>query len=267
MSGRQVVARVGGGDVHAVVTGSGGPAVVLESGWGASSRTWEGVMDALAPETTVLAYDRPGYHDSSPARDRRTPADIAAGLDAVLDAVGLDGPLVLVGHSSGGIYVRAFAARHPERVAGMVLVDSAVEGQNPYLNPHIPRAVRLRQSLLLPRLALSRREDGGHHPRTLVRELRTLNALTSADRLPRGALGNRPLAVLTRTPGDPWTNDHTPAGAGAEPPSWRAWHDLHVGLLGLSTDARHTVAENAGHFIHLDEPALVLTAIRDVLHS
>ncbi|MET8517951.1 alpha/beta hydrolase [Streptomyces sp. NPDC005077] len=56
--------EVGGHRISAVVTGSGGPAVVIEPGWGSTAESWEAIAQALATDTTVVTYDRPGYRTS-----------------------------------------------------------------------------------------------------------------------------------------------------------------------------------------------------------
>jgi pimeloyl-ACP methyl ester carboxylesterase len=105
-------------------TGTGSPTVVLESGLAESSFYWARISAAVAGTTKVCVYDRAGrgWSESAPA-----PQDgqaVAADLHTLLSASGNPGPYVLVGHSSGGVYVRIFAAKYPDEVAGMVLLDS-----------------------------------------------------------------------------------------------------------------------------------------------
>ena len=117
--------------IEATVFGSGQPAVVIEPPFGGNAAAWRSIAQTMAKDTTVVTYDRAPYGASSPARDGRTPREIAADLDAVLRTLGVTGSLVLVGHSLGGIYMRAYAARHLDQVAGMVLVESSHESQRP----------------------------------------------------------------------------------------------------------------------------------------
>jgi hypothetical protein len=114
---------VGGRRLYIECTGSGGPAVILQAGLGASSSSWAGIGPTVAATTTVCAYDRAGHGRS----DEAGPQDgiaLATDLHALLKGAGVPGPYVLVGHSSGGPYVRVFAAQYPDEVAGMVLLDS-----------------------------------------------------------------------------------------------------------------------------------------------
>src|ERR1700749_3015608 len=135
MTSGTVMVSVGRHRLAATVFGAGAPTVVIEPSFGGAAEDWTEIAQALAGEMAVITYDRAPYGASSPARDARMPGDIAADLDGLLRDPAVTGPLVLVGHSAGGIYVRAYAAGHLDRVAGMVLVESSHEGQRPVLDP------------------------------------------------------------------------------------------------------------------------------------
>ena len=74
--------------------------------------------------TRVCVYDRAGRGWSEPATTAQDGEQIATDLHTLLQRANEPGPYVLAGHSFGGLYVLAFAARYPDEVAGMVLVDS-----------------------------------------------------------------------------------------------------------------------------------------------
>lgn len=114
---------VGGCKLHLRVSGSGGPAVVLESGIAATSLSWALVEPALAQFTTVVSYDRAGLGWSDPAVTPRTPGHIARELKCALDQVCPQPGYILAGHSFGGLAVRRFCADYPESTLGLVLVD------------------------------------------------------------------------------------------------------------------------------------------------
>lgn len=124
---------VGGRRLYLACTGAaagnGGPTVVLEAGHGGDSTVWLGIQSAVAPGSRVCAYDRantPGG-TSDPAPLPRTAEDAVADLHALLAAAKVPGPYVLVGHSLGGLFVRLYAGRYPDEVAGLVLVDPSHE--------------------------------------------------------------------------------------------------------------------------------------------
>jgi pimeloyl-ACP methyl ester carboxylesterase len=250
--------RTGPHELEVTVCGHGGPTVVVEPMLGGRAESWRDIAQALADDTTVVTYDRAPYGASSAARDHRTPENIARDLNGLLDALNITGPLILVGHSAGGVYVRAFATRDRDRIAGMVLVESSHEAQEEVLTRRLPPRIRLLEALTAPFIRIAPRGMlNGADRRSILRELRELKRLRAADRyLAPGDLGERPLIVLTRSGGEP------PVHA-----SWNIWHDLHADLARLSTNHRHVIADTAGHSIHREDPALVITSIRDVLHS
>ena len=257
MTDGTVMISVGRHQLAATVFGEGSPAVVIEPSFGGAAEDWEKIARTLAEETTVVTYDRAPYGPSSAARDARTPRDIAADLDGLLRALGVTGPAVLVGHSAGGLYVRAYAAAHLDRVAGMVLVESSHEGQRPVLDPLRSARNRLDAALVIPAIIReSRRSRRGGDRRSISREWRTFRRVTdAAPALPPAGLGDRPLVVLTCAPGDPTVPDRM----------YQAWYDLHRELAGLSVDSRHVLSDSPNHYLHLGDPDLVATAIGDVV--
>jgi pimeloyl-ACP methyl ester carboxylesterase len=115
---------VGGHRLHLNCTGSGSPTVVLQPGAGEMSSNMGWIAPALARNTRVCVYDRAGRGWSEPADTPQDGTQIAIDLHTLLQRGQVPGPYVLAGHSFGGRYVLAFAARYPDDVAAMVLVDS-----------------------------------------------------------------------------------------------------------------------------------------------
>lgn len=116
---------VGGYRLHLSCTGEGAPTVILESGLCRDSLDWSWVQPGLSEVTRVCTYDRAGSGWSDPSPRPRTSRNIAQELHQLLLSAGIEGPLVLVGHSAGGSHVELFQHLYPESVAGMVLVDVA----------------------------------------------------------------------------------------------------------------------------------------------
>ena len=145
---------VGGRRLHLTCAGSGTPAVVLESGLGEAGAYWGWISSAVADDTKVCAYDRAGRGWSDPAPVPQDGLSVARDLHVLLERARIPAPFVLVGHSSGAQYVRIFAGRYPEQIAGMVLLDGqpaeAFEGLPGY--PAFYSGFR-RISALLPSLA------------------------------------------------------------------------------------------------------------------
>jgi pimeloyl-ACP methyl ester carboxylesterase len=251
--------RVGRHRLAATVTGTGSPAVVIEPSFGGAAEDWAQIAAALSREATVVTYDRAPYGASSAARDARTPGEIAADLHGLLGQLGVTGPLVLVGHSAGGIYARAYAAAHLDRVAGLVLVESSHERQRHVLGPLRSPRERLGAALTIPAIIIeSRAARRGADRRSIIREWRTFGRVSAGPPfLAAGSLGGRPLVVLTCSPEDPAVPDR----------AWQAWRDLHAELARLSANSRHVVSASADHYLNLGDPDLVTAAVSDVLRS
>jgi pimeloyl-ACP methyl ester carboxylesterase len=252
--------EVGRHRLEAIVYGTGSPAVVIEPSFGGAAGEWQAIAERIAGETTVITYNRAPYGASSRARDRRSAGEVAADLDGLLSGLGITGPLILIGHSMGGVYLRAFAARHLDRVAGMVLVDSSHEGQWAVLPAHYSLRNRLLGSLLVPQIFFFSRKKwrGGADRWSMVREYLTFKRLTAADApLAPGGLGERPLAVLTRGREAPADSDGL----------WEAWHGLQRELAGLSRNSRHVVSDSPQHYLNEGDPDLIVATVLDIIRS
>ncbi len=114
---------VGTHSLHVRVLGKGAPAVVVDVGIAARSEEWHPLQAILAEETLVLLYDRAGYGESEPGPLPRDSGTEMTELRNLLRASSVKGPYVLVGHSLGALNLQVFAARYPEDVAGLILLD------------------------------------------------------------------------------------------------------------------------------------------------
>ena len=237
-----------GGDIHARTGGAGAPTIVFESGGAACSTEWDVIEPSVARFATTAVYDRRGTGKSSAVDGPRRLQDIVDDLEAVLDALSLPTPILLVGHSLGGLIARLYAARHPRRVLGLVLVDPTHE-----LMPE-----RF-QAALSPAAFAVLREEFAVAPEglNLVDELRLLS--------PMPAL-HCPLTVLSAT-----TRSKLPASV---PVSLAAElvaaldtiaPSLHRRLAASSSQGIYCAVENAGHHIHLERPDVVLKVIKAMI--
>lgn len=211
---------VGGHQLHLDCRGEGSPTVVLFNGLGEVSASWARITGQVGTTTRICAYDRAGQGWSE---DIATPQDgiaAAADLHALLDVAGESGPFVLAGHSSGGTYAMTYAARYPQQVAGMVLLDSSSPEQ-PTLVPSfdLEYAVTRRFVALAPtvaRLGLAGvTASTSHLPQEAADQVEALTATPRGARTLRDeqsvildvfsqaqaltTLDGRPLAVLTAT--------------------------------------------------------------------
>ncbi len=235
--------RVGARTLRWVEAGTGQPAVVLEAGITDSSAAWQAVMGAIAAHTRVVAYDRAGLGASDRAAGLPTLGSQVDDLATVVRSVG--GPAVLVGHSWGGFLVRLLAARQPELVLGLVLVDPYHED----LVGTLPRWLHwvLGVGNAWGWLLLQRRLAGATAGQ--LDELRGIGASFSAPEPP--TIPDRPVVVLS-------------ASRGLPGPLRRRWTELQSSIADSVPTGRHLVVD-CGHDIHHARPQVVVDAILAVL--
>ncbi len=126
----QLVPVSGGRLLNLRCVGEGATTVVLDAGGGRFSAAWRKVQGEIAKFARVCSYDRAGYGFSSPNDRPSTAMNIVDDLHQALERMEIRGPLVLVGHSAGGLYVTLYADLYPSEVAGLVLVDPAFASQS-----------------------------------------------------------------------------------------------------------------------------------------
>ncbi len=132
--------RVNGHDMHLYCTGEGSPTIILEAGGGNDSLTWTKVQPELSKTTRVCSYDRAGFGWSLPQPPPRDADAIARELHALLQQAGIQGPIVLMGHSRAGMYIRAFSYLYPEQVKGLIFVDVAAPLDDDRMSPELRAA-------------------------------------------------------------------------------------------------------------------------------
>ena len=252
---------VGGRRLYIECHGTGSPVVVLQAGLSGTAADWSRVASEVAPSTTVCAYDRAGHGWSDPADGPQDGTAIATDLQNLLDRARIAGPFVLVGHSSGGPYMQVYAARHPDKVAGMVLLDAqpadaftALPDYPAFYWPYravttlAPSLARLGVGILV--LGAPADPAGIHVAASLHDEVIALpTALRQAQAL--RTIGDRPLVVLTAATGQQ-------AG----------WQAAQERLADLSTNADHRVISTATHATVVSADASASAqAILDVVTS
>ncbi|MCP4539165.1 MAG: alpha/beta hydrolase [Chloroflexi bacterium] len=275
-------------DVHLYCQGQGDVTVIFEAAQGDSSLDWIKVQSAVSKFTRVCAYDRPGLGWSSPVANVLTAQQIADNLHQALEQAVIAGPYVLVGHSIGGVYARAFAHQYPGDVVGLVFVDSAHENQRYRLPSDTMKETRMIKGLAsifrvlapvgIPRaFKLADRMQGENFPndvrpsamarmyqshffKALFNEVKAAE-LNTALTEPPPDFGNTPLIVLSRSE----TNPGLPEEQFEQ--LKKSWGKLQQDLVKLSTNSQHIVAEKSGHYIHHDQPELVIDAIRQIVKA
>jgi pimeloyl-ACP methyl ester carboxylesterase len=257
---------IGGYRLHLWCTGEGAPAVILDTGLGGSSPGWGFVQPDVARFTRVCSYDRAGMGYSDPGPSPRTARRIASELAELLARSGIDGPVVLVGASIAGYYVRVFASDHPERAAGLVLVDASHEDQAHEV-PRMARFVPLLSTIGVFRLfgvSFDQRvESLAPSVRQFARatSFRAAGAQAAADEIihiqqsaseVRSSRRKLTIPVLVVT-----------GGRGAD----ENWRQLQRDQASLSERGCLMIAQRSGHVVPVDQPEIVVDAIRTVVET
>ena len=275
-----------GHDMQIYCTGkaSGGPTVVMDAGLGGGVLDWQTVQPKVATFARVCSYDRSGIGWSKSGPTPRTSQRIVKELHALLSDAGGEGPYVLVGHSFGGANLQLYASEYPKQVAGMVLVDSALDTRVldkdlrkavAGLQPSpltikataplgIPRLLASQEGSLPKRLAQERTAiyNGTRHLYAVADETATVQKSVAEATDAAPSLGEKPLVVLSagarQFPG--LTNKQAKR-------TNEQINDFEAGMTNLSRNSKLVVAKDSSHYIQFDRPELVVDSIRRVVEA
>jgi pimeloyl-ACP methyl ester carboxylesterase len=298
-----LVAIPGGRRLNFHCVGSGSPTVVFEQGGEGFLTNWKRVQPAATALTRTCFYDRAGFGFSDPPDKPVTGLNVTDDLRALLKRAKVTDRVVLVGHSIGGFYATLYADRFPEQVAGLVLVDPGFAGQVRVLSAeqqqrrqangrrgegyllHCAEMARagkltpenltanncvpvwpgstaqerpyLLHAILRPNWHLAEHSQSVHYFPSDERPSVSWRQEMEA----RRSFGDMPMVVLSAGvyPTNSWETEQEVRDAQAH------WQEGHRQLAARSTRGRWSVVPGAGHFIHTDNPAAVVAAIREVV--
>ena len=287
----------GGRRLYLLEKGSGEATVLFEAGIAATNLNWFHIQERVSRFANTASYDRSGLGWSSPSRTARTPSNLAAELHELMREAGLKPPFILVGHSFGGLVVRKFALLYPEEVASVVLVDPLRCEEwlplDPVKQAKLDRGIRLAGfAIPIARLGLARLAVTS----LLCRSGKIADRLASAageggmhvlGRI-KGEVGKMPREVWPIVAAH-WSRPSYYAGmrnhVAAVPDTLQEMQDaepirgIPVLLLTpgksspLSEDCLQRIGDSvtqviapaSAHWIHLDEPELVIQSIREMV--
>ena len=281
--------------------GNGAPTVVFEQGTGSEIAHWNKVSDAVSSATRTCFYDRAGYGFSDPADRPMTLRNVSDDLHRLLMRAGVQGPIVLVGHSLGGFYATYYADRFPADVAGMVLIEPSFAGMYDGLrkgNESNDFAILAAQTLQGPigcallarqhKLSLTDRHDCfalGHastpeevaymdrftkpyRSEAVLLEMEATIGVGDAvpendleEQTARRSFGDMPLIVLTA--GN--SQEFPILSAQANQENIQSWRKGHDELAARSSRGISILVPDSTHFIQLDKPSTVIDSVIKVV--
>lgn len=213
--------------------GNRGPVIVFDAGLGFGVSTWEKIIPTISQFAQTITYDRIGVGKSSQSKESVShylASDSVEKLRTALKNLGIPKPYILVGHSLGGLFMQYYARNFPSEVSGLVLVDSATPNE-PRINSPFKPANPTPQEF----------KDG------------YLKSLDQVDHSP--PLQDIPLIVLT-------ADKHTDNW-----PYEKQWLSLQTEIAQSSKKGRQVIAKGSGHFIHEDQPQVIIDVIRSLALS
>ncbi|MGA2726198.1 MAG: alpha/beta hydrolase [Terracidiphilus sp.] len=296
-AGGRWIAIGGGQRIYLLEKGTGEATVLFESGIAATNLNWFHIQETVSRFAATASYDRGGLGWSSPSRTARTPGNLASELHELMQEAGLKPPYILVGHSFGGLVIRRFALLYPEEVASIVLVDPLRCEEwlplDPAKQAKLDRGIKLASfAIPIARLGLARLAVTS----LLCRSGRIADRLAcAAGEGGRHVLG-RIKGEVAKMPREVWPSvaahwsrpnyyagmrNHLAAVPdtllemeGAEPIRGIPVLLLTPGkssplsdkcLQKIGDTVQQVIAPARAHWIHLDEPELVIQSIREMV--
>jgi hypothetical protein len=222
--------------------------VVFESGLGNDHTSWYSTRKSSEIlsisnflDSDVLLYDRAGYGKSEYGTEPRNINKLSSELATVVEKFANGRKIVLVGHSLGGLIIRDFAIKNPEKVAGLVFVDASHEKYN-----------RFSQSQIDSLYNVFKVKDGANsgialETLQLIEDFRYIQELPNLPDVPVIAINSMKIDT-----------EHDMADR-------QLFYDAQESLKTGITDFTHITTVESGHFIQLDEPELVFGNIKVLL--
>lgn len=261
-------------------TGSGSPTLILDAGLGNDGLIWGKVQSELSKTTRVCSYDRAGFGWSDATSGPQDANHISDQLHGLLQQAAITGPIVLMGHSIAGLYIRAYASRYPHQVAGLIFVDGSTPLQQDRgpadLRAYENKTAKTEYLLLRLTVPLGLLRDLGQcsqapqglptgsgrmlaedncepHMAAVINEMDNFRQ-SGNETLHTGPYGDLPVLIFSQDPNGP-----RPSQVSAN--IWRelslVWNEMQEDLKHLSTRSERIIAKGSSHYVQLDRADLL----------
>lgn len=229
------------------VVGSGVP-IVFFNGFRMHYESWDSVYTAIEKSNKVILYNRSGVGASPRASRRQTAKEVVEAFEALMLELSIHEKIVIVAHSLGGLYANYFSRIHPEKVLGLVLVES----------PH-PLEIEIQKNIKIPFLIniineSLKKVEKLFDPYKFSEDECINDTLFDLKNAP--AFPDVPVAIVTGTKKMPFVPEL----------SFSTHTEYQKKLLQLSPYSKQFLCESSGHFPQITEPFLVVSAIEYILH-
>lgn len=226
-------------------SGKGKHVIVLEAGLGKDSETWTEIQTKLSENYRVISYDRSGYKKSGNSGSPRTIDNITKDLNLLLEIIEAPTPYVLVGHSLGGYVIRRFVELYPEKVSGMVMIDSYHESLFKMLRDSVSKS------------------DWNKYLGTGHVNTDTLRGKESEKvEFMKTVLSNDSFKIPAEIPVHILTSLEHPDDTSTFVNVVMDLHEkLSLSFVTEKDNVNQTITKSSGHFIYLNEPELTISSI------
>lgn len=264
---RDKMIDVGTHRLHIHWEGEGSPAVVIDVGIAGTSEEWRPLKKQLAEITLVCTYDRAGYGRSEPGPLPRDSGREADELRALLRGAAVPGPYILVGHSLGALNMQIYAARYPDDVVGMVLLDPPPLGW--MLGECYPDLLRMAEEMTKEWQAIADNGSDSSDPRvraeavffrTIASEHREMLGESATLAAAIETFGDIPVTVIASGVPNPLF------GAVAEEYQ-KYWIEQSRAVADRSTRGKFILAAESTHHLHRDASSTVQEAVVDMVRD
>ncbi|WP_233840478.1 alpha/beta hydrolase [Dyella sp. 2HG41-7] len=267
---------VDGGKMHIYCTGTGAPTLILDAGAGDDWTVWTKVQSELSKTTQVCSFDRSGLGSSDVLLGGHDANSLADQLHALVGQAGIKTPFVLAGHSIAGIYMRAYTAKFPSDVAGLIFIDSS----HPDQLQRFPKAFTQASPNLfvmswMTRLGIARAMGQctdlppgvdavkGFAYANICRPSVVDSGLEEIRAFPRstdetrhtGPFGRLPILIISEDPEVQRKDTSLPPDVMAQ--TSIAWNQMQEDLKQLSLNSRRVIAARSSHYVQLDRPDVI----------